>query len=343
MARWQDMRADKRMAWRQRQWAGMAALALCSMLAWHGAVRAAPEADPVQLLANIQQAARSQDYAGVFMYQQGDIIQSSRLVHIIDGTGERERLEILDGQPREYLRHNEDVQCLIPEHKTVLLERRRGDRFPGLLLGDPKDLASHYVVRAETKLHRVADRQCRLITIEPRDSLRYGYRLCADVDTNLLLKAQTMDGRRGVVEQVSFTSLRVGGEVDARLLNSRWNTRDWRVVESDMKPVDLAAQGWRIPAPEGFVAVMQVARQIGKGTVSQVVLSDGLAAISVFIEPYDGSRHQHPPAGLVQRGAINIYGTRIADYWMTVLGEVPAATLESLAQATEYVPVSSSK
>ncbi|MCJ9708109.1 MucB/RseB C-terminal domain-containing protein, partial [Bordetella hinzii] len=96
-------------------------------------------------------------------------------------------------------------------------------------------------------------------------------------------------------------------------------------------------------APEGFVAVMQVARQIGKGTVSQIVLSDGLAAISVFIEPYDGARHQHPPAGLVQRGAINIYGTRIADYWMTVLGEVPAATLESLAQATEYVPVSSSK
>ncbi|AZY48622.1 MucB/RseB C-terminal domain-containing protein [Bordetella avium] len=338
MMRVQRMRTDRRVAWQHLA----VAMAFCGMAGWYGTARAqsAPLPDPVQLLADIQQAARTQDYAGVFMYQQGDTMQSSRLVHIVDGTGERERLEILDGQPREYLRHNENVQCLIPEHETVLLERRRGDRFPGLLLGDPKDLTKHYVIRAESKLHRVADRQCRPISIEPRDALRYGYRLCADVDTNLLLKAQTVDGKRGVVEQVSFSSLRVGSDVDAGSLNSRWNTRDWRIVEPDMKPVDLAALGWRIPAPEGFSPVMQVARQMGKGTVSQVVLSDGLAAISVFIEPYDGTRHHHPPAGLVQRGSINIYGTRIADYWMTVLGEVPAATLETLAQNTEYVPAS---
>ena len=43
---------------------------------------AAPE-DMVQLLSRIQQAARKQDYAGVFMYQQGETIQSSRLVHVL--------------------------------------------------------------------------------------------------------------------------------------------------------------------------------------------------------------------------------------------------------------------
>ncbi|MDQ8031818.1 MucB/RseB C-terminal domain-containing protein [Bordetella genomosp. 1] len=335
-----------RMARRQRRFAAQAACALMALMALHGAAQAQaapPPADAVQMLADIQQAARKQDYAGVFMYQQGEVIQSSRLVHVVDGTGERERLEILDGQPREYLRHNDDVQCLVPEHKTVLLERRRGDRFPGLLLGDPADLTKHYAIRAEEKLHRVADRECRLITIEPRDGLRYGYKLCADVKTNLLLKAQTFDPGRGVIEQVSFSSVRLGSDVDPAQLASRWNTRDWKVVEMAMKPVDLAEQGWRIPAPEGFRAVMQVARHIGKGTVSQVVLSDGLAAISVFIEPYDPERHQHPPAGLIQRGAINIYGTRIADFWLTALGEVPVSTLEQLAQGTEFVPTSAAK
>ena len=151
-------------------------------LAAHDPARAADSApaqqgdDVVQLLSRIQQAARKQDYAGVFMYQQGEMIQSSRLVHVLDGTGERERLEILDGQPREYLRHNEDVQCLIPERKTVLIERRRGDRFPGLLLGNPANLTEHYKIRTESALHRVAGRECRLITIEPLDKLRYGYR-----------------------------------------------------------------------------------------------------------------------------------------------------------------------
>ncbi|WYX12148.1 MucB/RseB C-terminal domain-containing protein [Achromobacter xylosoxidans] len=274
------------------------------------------------------------------MYQQGETIQSSRLVHVVDGTGERERLEILDGQPREYLRHNEDVQCLIPERKTVLLERRRGDRFPGLLLGDPANLTEHYKIRTESALHRVAGRECRLITIEPLDKLRYGYRLCADVETNLLLKAQTLNAARGVVEQVSFTSLRLGADVDPQSLSSRWNTRDWRVLEPSMKSVDLSAQGWRIPAPKGFVVVMQVARSMGRGaTVNQMVLSDGLAAISVFIEPYDSQRGHHPPPGAAQRGSITVYGTRIADYWLTAVGEVPVATLEQLAEATEYVPV----
>ncbi|MGN6658698.1 MAG: MucB/RseB C-terminal domain-containing protein, partial [Achromobacter mucicolens] len=186
---------------------------------------------------------------------------------------------------------------------------------------------------------RVAGRECRLITIEPLDKLRYGYRLCADVETNLLLKAQTLNAARGVVEQVSFTSLRLGSEVDPQSLSSRWNTRDWKVLEANMKPVDLAAQGWRIPAPDGFKTIMQVSRAMKRGSpVSQMVLSDGLAAISVFIEPYDSQRNHQPLHGASQRGAINVYGARIADFWLTAVGEVPAATLEQLAQATEYVP-----
>ena len=185
----------------------------------------------------------------------------------------------------------------------------------------------------------MAGRECRLITIEPVDKLRYGYRLCSDVETNLLLKAQTLNAARGVVEQVSFTSLRLGSEVDPQSLASRWNTRDWKVLEPSMKQVDLAAQGWCIPAPEGFTVIMQVARSMGRsGTVSQVVLSDGLAAISVFIEPYDSLRGHTPPHGAAQRGSITVYGTRIADFWLTAVGEVPLTTLEQLAQGTEYVP-----
>jgi sigma-E factor negative regulatory protein RseB len=322
-------------SWNAHRAGWFAATLLTAFLSAHEPARAADAApatdDVVQLLTRIQQAARKQDYAGVFMYQQGEMIQSSRL-------------EILDGQPREYLRHNDDVQCLIPERKTVLIERRRGDRFPGLLLGDPANLAEHYKIRTEPKLHRVAGRECRLITIEPLDKLRYGYRLCADVETNLLLKAQTLNAARGVVEQVSFTSLRLGSEVDPQQLSSRWSTRDWKVLESTMTPVDLMAQGWRIPAPKGFKVIMQVSRSMGRGAaVSQMVLSDGLAAISVFIEPYDSERGHHPPPGAAQRGAITVYGTRIADYWLTAVGEVPVATLEQLAQATEYVPAAGSK
>ena len=305
------------------------------------APQAANQDEAVVLLSRIQDAARKLDYSGVFTYQQGEYIESSRVTHVIDGTGERERLEVLDGQPREYLRHNDDVQCLIPEKKTVLIERRRGDRFPGLLLRDASELPAHYDIKAEPKLHRVAGRECQVVRIEPRDDRRYGYKLCADTGTNLLLKTQTIDANRGIVEQVAFTSLRLGSDVDSGMLAPSWSTKDWKTVESAVHPVDLSAQGWRIPAPPGFMQVMQVARVLGRReSVSQLVLSDGLAAISVFIEPFEDGRSNGHPRGLMRQGPINVYGTRIADFWVTVMGEVPPATLEQLAASTEYVPLS---
>lgn len=324
--------------------AGMAAITLMAAVATvHQRALAAEPAsqdEAVVLLSRIQDASRKLDYSGVFTYQQGEYIESSRITHVVDGTGERERLEVLDGQPREYLRHNEDVQCLLPEKKTVLLERRRGDRFPGLLLDDAQALPAHYEIKAEDKMHRVAGRECRIVRIEPRDDRRYGYKLCADAATDLLLKAQTVDPDKRVVEQVAFTSLRLGADVDPAMLRPGWSTQDWKVVESALNPVDLSAQGWRVPAPPGFVQVMQVARVMGRReSVSQLVLSDGLAAISVFIEPYDDTRPNGHPRGLMKRGPINAYGTRIADFWVTVLGEVPPATLEQLAASIEYVPL----
>jgi sigma-E factor negative regulatory protein RseB len=298
-----------------------------------------PEAEAQALLTRIQDAASKLDYAGIFTYQQGETIQSSRVVHVLDGSGERERIEVLDGQPREYLRHNDDIQCLVPEHKTVLIQHKRAEQFPGLLLGSPASLTKYYRVLMQPAPHRVAGRECRIITIEPLDKERYGYRLCADTENDLLLKAQTLSNAYTVVEQVAFTALRMGSDVDPRQLESRWSTKDWKVLQGTMKPVDLAAQGWRIPFPAGFLPVSQVARTMAHGdAVSQLVLSDGLAAISVFIEPYDKKRNRHQPHGAYRRGPINVYGMRVADFWMTVLGEVPSPTLEQLAKATEYVP-----
>jgi len=302
--------------------------------------------DPIELLTRVQQAARKLDYAGVFMYQQGELLQSSRLVHLADekGEGERERLEVLDGQPREYLRHNDHVLCLVPERKTVLLERRGGDRFPGLLLGDTAGLANHYNIQAASSLYRVAGRSCRLILIEPKDNFRYGYRLCVDVDTNLLLKAQTVNTAHAVLDQAAFTSLRLGNKVDGEMLKSDWLTHDWKVLEANIKPVDLAAQGWRISAPPGFVPITQITRTIGRGvSVSQLVLSDGLAIVSVFIEPYKNQRGYSQTQRPIRRGASNIYGARVANFWLTAVGEVPPATLEWVTQSAAFEPGAASK
>lgn len=304
-----------------------------------------PAVDPtLALLQKIQGAARQLDYSGVFTYQQGPILQSTRIVHVVDGTGERERLEMLDGAPGEFLRHNDNIERLVPDHKIVVLETRRTDRFPGLLITDGRNIPAHYSVIKNKRPHRVAGRECVMIELMPKDHDRYGHRYCSDAKTDLLLKSQTLSPGGGVIDQISFTNLKVGESVQPSQLEPHWNTKGWKVLEAPMRPIDLAKMGWRIPAPAGFVDVTQVQRPMKAGKqVNQLVLSDGLAAISVFIEPFDKAHEQALPKGAVRKGALNIYGTRIGDHWFTVVGEVPVRTLRDIANRTEYVPLASSR
>lgn len=295
-------------------------------------------------LQKVQTAARQLDYSGVFTYQQGGNMSSSRVIHMVDSTGERERLEILDGDPREYIRHNDEIKCLIPEKKAVVRQQRRGDRFPGLLIDGGENISAHYTMKTGKSLSRIAGRACTVLELIPKDALRYGYRLCTDAKTGLLLKAQTLGAHQRIIDQVSFTSLQVGENIDAGQLASHWDTTGWTVVEPVLAPVDLGKMGWRIPAPAGFRGITQVSRSMKPDRkVSQLVLSDGLAAISVFIEPVSPPHNQELAKGAVREGTMNVFGTRIGDYWFTAIGEVPAKTLRELAERTEYVPSPATK
>lgn len=297
-----------------------------------------------KLLLQIQQAAHKLNYSGVFAYQQGGAIESSRLTHAFDGKNEIEKLELLDGPAREYLRRNDEVQCLIPEQKTILLEKQRGDRFPGLLLSNTQSIDANYTVRPLPQPLRVAGRTCQLIDVVPRDAARYGYRLCVDTESKLLLKAQTVRADGIVVEQVAFTQIEIVPSIPASLLQPTWSTAGWSVLESVDKTVDLQSLGWRIQPPAGYLPTSQTQQLFADNKlVHQMVLSDGLATISIFIEPYLNERSDYKPLGAAQVGSVNLYGVKIANFWLTVLGEVPASTLEKFAQSIQYVPATVSK
>ncbi|HUH88714.1 MAG TPA: MucB/RseB C-terminal domain-containing protein [Pusillimonas sp.] len=320
---------------------GVIVVLACALAASaHGAEAQRQAGQVTQFLQETQQAARKSDYAGIFTYQQGANMQSSRIVHVVDGTGERERLVILDGEPREFIRHNDTVQCLVPTKKLVLVEKHRMDRFPGVLLGESHQLDNHYVLDEGKAMQRIAGHECLPVELRPRDELRYGYRFCVDPRTKLLIKAQTVDTQGQVINQIAFTSLQQGGGVQASDLQAPWDTRGWRTVELSTKTIDVTELGWRVSLPPGFEQSMQISRPMKSGKpVMQMVITDGLAAISVFIEPFQASQSsQQTRKGSMQNGAMNIYGARIGDYWLTALGEVPAATLRRLVDHIEYVP-----
>lgn len=287
-----------------------------------------------ELLEQVQRSAKTQNYQGIFAHQRNGEMRSFRVTHRFADGQEQERLEVLSDSPREYLRQNDRVQCLIPDQKLIVSEEQRQERFPALLMGSVQGLSDHYDFLLHDAQARVAGRYCHRVSIVPKDSHRSRYELCVDAQTGLLLEAQMRDDQGSVLEHIAFTQLQVGQPIGLSELEPAWSTDGWRVVERHNTDIDLKAMGWFYREPPGYQPVVQLERQFRDGRrVSQLILTDGLATISIFIEPYQQNLSHHQMNGARQFGAVNLYGKRHEQFWVMVAGEAPAVTVRQLAES----------
>jgi sigma-E factor negative regulatory protein RseB len=295
-----------------------------------------PEA--LDWLRRIHDATHKLSYSGTFVYQNGNRSETSRITRYVDAGGDIEKVEVMDGVPREIVRTRGTVRCYLPDSRVVKVEQQidragaeRG--FPALLPERINALARHYDI-AMGDTQRVAGYDCRTVTLTPKDDLRYGYMLYADVKSGMLLKAETFDAKGELVEQFSFTQLAIGN-VSRDKVKTRHAAQSWRVENSEAAPASLAGWGLSSELP-GFRKVAELRRRVGgAGAVGQVVYSDGLAAVSVFIEPLEG-RRDPVRTGLASVGAIHIYTREVAKHMVTVVGEAPAASVQRIANAVEF-------
>ena len=294
-----------------------------------------PEA--LNWLQKIATAPRHYNYVGTFVYSSDDQIETSRIVHLVNEEGEQEKSVVLDGPPREIIRNNDEMRCYLPESKTVVTEKRWLRKvFPALLPQPLINLDDNYIVK-KGKQERVSDYASQVIELEPRDDKRYGQKLWMDPNTGLLLKAAVMDKGR-VVEQFVFTDLKIGGEIDKDLLKSKYSGQaaEWRKTNLVSSTQGSGKLGWHVKdPPPGFKKIVEMKRNLsGKSRpVAHIALSDGLAAVSVFIEPHSGEASS-PGEGLYHsRGAINIYTRTLGDNRVTAIGEVPPATVMQIGNS----------
>jgi sigma-E factor negative regulatory protein RseB len=304
------------------------AVALCC------AVDAAAE-DAGQWLDRAALAARSLNYAGTIVYQHNGHVETSRLVHVVDGGKEFEKLVSLDGPAREVIRNGGEVRCYYPDAKMIRVEPRTfRNVFPSLSAEQQRNLAQYYDFRS-VEGERIAGRIAQVVVFEPRDGLRYGHKFWSDAATGLLLKARLINDRGEVVEQFAFTDVAVNVQLTRDMVKPSWATTppDWQVREGSSGEVVPHDTGWSVgKLPGGFQKIMEGYRTLrGKrDPVAHLVFSDGLVAVSVFVEPLTAA----PVAtGLSQQGGLNVYSTKNDDYLVTVLGEAPPATVRQIAQS----------
>ncbi|MEW6689623.1 MAG: MucB/RseB C-terminal domain-containing protein [Pseudomonadota bacterium] len=306
-------------------------------LACAGLAQAQTSPEAMALLQRIYEATEKLSYTGTFVYQQGERSETSRITRLAGGPGGGiERVEVLDGVPREIVRTRDTVRCYLSQSQIVKVEPRTDPRaFPALLPQRLGELAHNYTItRGRPK--RIAGFDSESVALTPRDELRYGYRLWADRGSGMLLKAQTFDQKGGTIEQFMFTQLSIGN-VPRERVRTRHAARDWRVEEAAVAPADLARSGWVVRAQlPGFRKVIEVTRNLREARpVGQVVYSDGLAAVSVFIEPMAGRSAPLRP-GLSSLGAFHIYTREVANHVVTVVGEAPAASVRRIADTVEF-------
>lgn len=296
-----------------------------------------PRSD-AQWIQAVRRAALRINYSGTVVYQAGGEMRSSRITHLFDGVHSLERIQTLDGKPREFIRRrsasNDEVQCLIPESRRVVVEQRSvEDSFPGLSSAAPEEILERYVLTLGS-IERVAGIECQLLTLEPKDTARYGYRLWVDRATGLLLKAQTLNERHEVIEQIAFSDVRIGERIERSKLRPAWSTEGWAVQRSQYRAADLAQKGWLVPVPDGFRKTQEVERRIAGADALQVVFSDGLATVSVFIEPNSQSKSTSDEVNHL--GPTSAYARRVGGSLVTVVGEVPPSTVRAVAASVEF-------
>lgn len=293
--------------------------------------------DASDWLMRMQRSAQGLSYTGVYTFSHDGRIETSRIAHVYDSGSERGKVEALDGPPREVVRENNQIACYLPENRVVRLDRVEGRHFfPSLLSGAPASLREVYNI-LPAGIDRVAGRECQLVQLEPRDNLRYAMRLCADAETGLMLRAAVEDGARGVMQQFAFTEfdlLPQGGGTDR--VRPSWSGEGWAWDRSGLSQDGDGAWAVSNP-PAGFRKILDLRRRGDgrSGLMVHQVYSDGVAAISLFIEPARSSGSTMPSES--RRGALSFYSLRVGDQQVTAIGEVPPLAVAQLARSAAPV------
>ena len=299
-------------------------------------------------------AARELNYQGVFVYQNGKQTRSVQITHMNNNGQEMTRNLVLNtnlraGQPREVYSQGSDIVIVHPKNETknttnntsnntstMVIEKRRGQNlFPAMLPTDLQALKASYSIRA-LATEMIAGRGAQVFELTSNDAYRYNYKIWADAEFGLLLKMTLLDSKKQTLEQIEFTELSMLNSRDVNWFQPKIDVKKQYVTE-DSNTINHVDTDWIVAElPTGYVKVDHMTLNLpGKvAPVDQMIFSDGIASVSLFIEPV--AKGTRPKMGHMLIGSTNICANVIDGYQITVVGEVPEATVMQIAKAVTF-------
>jgi sigma-E factor negative regulatory protein RseB len=300
------------------------------------------------MLQKTAYAARELNYQGVFVYQNGKQTRSVQITHMNNNGQEMARNVVLDNasvdqaakasQPREVYSQGSNIVIVRSKNQKVVMEKRRGQNlFPAMLPTDLRSVEASYTAQLGG-VELVAGREAQIIELVPNDAFRYSYKIWADTEFGLLLKMTLLDSKNQTLEQIAFTQISMLNSQDVNWFQPKIDVSKSYVMEDTTSANHVNESqvntNWIVTElPTGYIKVDHITLAVpGKpAPVDQMIFSDGIASVSLFIEPL--TKGMRPKMGHMLIGSTNICANVIDGYQITVVGEVPEATVMQIAKA----------
>ncbi len=308
-------------------------LAILLVVGLFGTAAADVGDSPLEWLQRMSRAVQSTDYEGTVVRVSDGKAEALKVAHSVADGVIRERLIAQEGNGLEIVRVGNEVHCILPEARSVLVEEWTDQStLFSTLPSRELQIGVEYDVRLVSEA-RVAGRKAVKLSIKPHDEFRYEHIIWLDHATAFPLQTELVSANGVPVDQVKFVDIRFEREIDENDLNPSYSTDNFTwytqprrsvtpVVESPWQNDDL---------PAGFrLAWVQAERVPGtEQDVTHILYSDGLANVSVFITDDTGAQ----VAERSTTGASNTYSTLQDGVRITAVGEVPPVTVERVARA----------
>ncbi len=318
-----------------------------AVLAWIGVASAADT--PQDWLERMVRESGQVNFRGTLVHMCGGKVDVVHIVHRVDNGRVTERVKALDTGGREIVRSPEQVMCILPDQKTVMVgSRQAGGDHVDALLAPSSSFAninrSNYRLQMLGREH-VAGQATEVIAIRPTDEFRYGYRLWLDRERAMPLKYELIDEAGTAIEQTLFTEIQFSDRIESSEVEPSivmdsfvWRGDGGGTAKDDAGTAPAAPEsrgGWGAgEMPAGFALTAVESRRADGGSgMEHLVYTDGLAAVSVFIEAdIDEAEAQ---AGMSEMGSVNAYTTTVDGYVVTAIGDVPMRTARMIALSVQ--------
>jgi len=289
--------------------------------------------DPQAWLQRMGAAMSQMTYQGTFIYISGPRMETMRITHVLDEHGSRERLVSVSGPRREVVRDETGVKWIANEHAAVMADPLVSwPMFLDQSLRGVNPQAEYYQLQLANP-ERIAERETQRLDIVATDHFRYGYSLWLEAGSGLLLQWQLNGPNDQVLAKLVFTEIKIGSEVDRSEFRNASSNRTQvasGIPVAPAKSTSTSAQWQAHWLPPGFrMTANSVPGNGPQDYFQHQVFSDGLASVSLYIEPFEHS--VSAGSGLRELGTSHLFSRKAGEVLVTVVGDVPALTVEKIA------------